>query len=117
MYLAKEKRLKLLNWIKPYDSTRDKANKKPVTGNLIEQNTNIETIKEEKEMKIKVNGMMCEHCEAHVKKALEAIDGIESAVASHKDNLVTITNSGEVDEAAIKAAVEDAGYEYAGVLK
>lgn len=44
-------------------------------------------------MKIKVNGMMCEHCEAHVKKALEAIDGIESAVASHKDNLVTITNS------------------------
>ena len=67
-------------------------------------------------MKISVKGMMCAHCEAHVKKALEAIDGIESATASHEENLVTITTSGKVDEAAIKAAVEEAGYEYAGVL-
>ena len=67
-------------------------------------------------MKITVNGMMCEHCEAHVKKSLEAIDGIESAVASHEQNLVTITNSKDVDEAAIKAAVEEAGYEYAGII-
>ena len=66
-------------------------------------------------MKIKVNGMMCEHCEAHVKKALEEIDGIDSAVASHEENLVTITNSKDVDEALIKAAVTDAGYEYAGI--
>ena len=65
-------------------------------------------------MKIKVNGMMCEHCEMHVKKALEAIDGIDGVVASHEENLVTITNSKDVDEAAIKAAVEEAGYEYAG---
>ena len=67
-------------------------------------------------MKITVKGMMCEHCEAHVKKALEAIDGIESAVASHEQNLVTITNSKDVDETAIKAAVEEAGYEYVGIL-
>ena len=66
-------------------------------------------------MNITVNGMMCAHCEAHVKKALEAIEGIESAVASHEKNLVTITKSGDVDEAAIKAAVEEAGYEYAGI--
>ncbi len=66
-------------------------------------------------MKIKVNGMMCAHCEAHVKKALEAIDGIESAVASHEENLVTITNSKDVDEALIKAVVTDAGYEYDGI--
>ena len=96
-----------------------------VTGKLISQATdtdsagadiNIEDEKETNEMKITVKGMMCEHCEAHVKKALEAIDGIDSAVASHKDNLVTITNSKDVDEAAIKAAVEDAGYEYVGVI-
>ncbi len=86
-----------LNRIKPYGSQKDKS------------------IKENKSMKIKVNGMMCEHCEMHVKKALEAIDGIDSASASHKENLVTITNSKDVDEAAIKAAVEDAGYEYAGM--
>lgn len=67
-------------------------------------------------MKIAVKGMMCAHCEAHVKKALEAIDGVESAAASHEDNLVTITTSGEVEEAAIRAAVEEAGYEYAGML-
>ncbi len=105
-----------LNWIKPYDSKRDKAIKNPVSGNLIEQKTNNEIIMEEKQMKIKVNGMMCAHCEAHVKKALEAIDGIESAVASHEENLVTITNSKDVDEAQLKAAVEEAGYEYAGVV-
>jgi Cu2+-exporting ATPase len=104
-----------LNRIRPYDSKKDKPVKNPVTGNLTEQKTNNEKIKENKEMKIKVNGMMCAHCEAHVKKALEAIDGIESAAASHEENLVTITNSGDVDEAVIKAAVEEAGYEYAGL--
>ena len=99
-----------LNFIKPYESRKDKEIKNKVTGILIEK------AKENNEMKIKVNGMMCAHCEAHVKKALEAIDGIDSAVASHEENLVTITNSKEVDEAAIKAAVTEAGYEYAGVL-
>lgn len=106
-----------LNWIRPYDRKRDKAINNLVTGNLTDFKTDIETTKEDREMKIKVNGMMCAHCEAHVKKALEAIDGIESATASHEENLVTITNSGDVDEASIKAAVEEAGYEYAGVLE
>ncbi|MBE5845332.1 MAG: heavy metal translocating P-type ATPase [Butyrivibrio sp.] len=115
-----------LNWIKPYDSRKDKAIKNSITGNLIQKDLseknsdneeNKEIRKENKEMKITVNGMMCEHCEAHVKKALEAIDGIESAVASHKDNLVTITNSKDIDEAAIKAAVEEAGYEFAGIIE
>ena len=105
-----------LNRIKPYDNTKDKPVKNPVTGILIEQKTNVEITKEDKEMKIKVNGMMCGHCEAHVKKALEAIEGIESASASHEENLVTITKSGDVDEAVIKAAVEEAGYEYAGIM-
>ncbi|MBP5385527.1 MAG: metal-transporting ATPase [Lachnospiraceae bacterium] len=104
-----------LNLIRPYDSKGDKPEKNPVTGKIIKQVTNVETIKESKDMKIKVNGMMCEHCEMHVKKALEAIDGIDSAVASHTENLVTITNSKDVDEAAIRAAVEEAGYEYAGL--
>ena len=100
-----------LNLIKPYDGSRDKEIKNKVTGKLIETDTR----KENKEMKIKVNGMMCGHCEAHVKKALEAIDGIDTAVASHEENLVTITNSKDVDESVIKAAIEDAGYEYAGI--
>ena len=86
--------------------------KNAITGNLIEK----EIRKETNEMKIKVNGMMCGHCEAHVKKALEAIEGIDSVIASHEENLVTITNSKDIDEAVIKAAVEEAGYEYAGII-
>ena len=73
--------------------------------------------KEDIQMKITVKGMMCAHCEAHVKKALEAIDGVESATASHEENLVTITASKAVDEALIKAAVIDAGYEYEGIVE
>jgi len=113
-----------LNWIKAHDGSKDKVIKNPIDHKIIrsidehtdnDTNLNNPKEKENQEMKIKVNGMMCAHCEAHVKKALEAIDGIESAVASHEENLVTITNSKDVDEALIKAAVTDAGYEYDGI--
>ncbi|SDB67470.1 heavy metal translocating P-type ATPase [Butyrivibrio sp. INlla16] len=114
-----------LNWIKVHDGSRDKSVKNAVDYRIIQSEEvrvdndtkeNDTKEKENKEMKIKVNGMMCQHCEAHVKKALEAIDGIESAVASHEENLVTITNSKDVDEDAIKAAVTEAGYEYVGIM-
>ena len=67
-------------------------------------------------MRVKVNGMMCEHCEARVKEVLEAIDGIKDVVASHEENMVTITASKTIDDATIKAAIEEAGYEFAGVV-
>lgn len=104
-----------LNFVKIYNGENDKKIKKPVTGININKEIIIEKV-EEKEMKIAVNGMMCGHCEAHVKKALEAIEGIETVVASHDENLVTITSTGDIDEKLIKAAVEDAGYEYAGII-
>ncbi len=86
-----------------------------VVSNALRLNNINKIKKENRKMKIMVKGMMCAHCEAHVKKALENIDGIESAFANHEENLVTITNSKAVDEAIIKAAIEDAGYEYVGV--
>ena len=104
-----------LNFINPYNESHDKSVKNPVKGNLI--NTEVAPDKatlKENTMKINVKGMMCEHCEMHVKKALEAIDGITSASASHKSGTVTIETSKTVDEAAIKAAIEEAGYEYCG---
>ncbi|MBP5328870.1 MAG: heavy metal translocating P-type ATPase [Spirochaetaceae bacterium] len=104
-----------LNFLKTHDARRDKKVKNPVTGNLISDSRQDTTAKENS-MKISVKGMMCEHCEMHVKKALEAIDGITSATASHKDTFVTIETSKSVDENLIKAAVTDAGYEYAGVI-
>ena len=104
-----------LNFLKTHDARRDKKVKYPVTGNLISDGRQ-NTPAKENSMKISVKGMMCEHCEMHVKKALEAIDGITSATASHKDALVTIETSKSVDENLIKAAVTDAGYEYAGII-
>ena len=107
-----------LNFVKIYNEHKDKTVKHPVKENLFEKSfadENKTSNKENTIMKITVKGMMCAHCEAHVKKALEAIDGIESAIASHEESLVTITTSKPVDEAVIKAAIVDAGYEYAGL--
>ncbi len=64
---------------------------------------------------MKIEGMMCMHCEAHTKKALEAIDGVQSAVASHTDGTAVVTLSKDVDDAALKAAVEEAGYTVLGI--
>ncbi len=102
-----------LNLLKVYDSARGAFEMTGITKDSLKNEIYIDK-KETKEMKIKVNGMMCAHCEAHVKKALEAIDGIESATASHEEGTVTITNTKDIDEALIKAAIDEAGYEYAG---
>lgn len=77
----------------------------------------INAMTEDKTMKktMKIEGMMCMHCEAHTKKALEAIDGVQSAVASHTDGTAVVTLSKDVDNAALKAAVEEAGYTVLGI--
>jgi len=59
---------------------------------------------------IKVEGMMCPHCEAHVKKALEALDGVATAVASHIDGTVTVTLAAPVEDALLCATIEGQGY-------
>lgn len=61
---------------------------------------------------VRIKGMMCEHCEATVKKALEALDGVESAEVSHAAGTAILEESKPVDEAAIKAAIEDRDYEF-----
>ena len=64
---------------------------------------------------LKIEGMMCGHCEARVKKTLEAIDGIESAVPDHNANTAVITLSKDVPEEVIKAAVEAQDYKFIGM--
>ena len=59
---------------------------------------------------LKIDGMMCGHCEAHVKSALEAIDGVESAKVSHESGTAVVTLCKEVDDAVLKSAVEAEGY-------
>ena len=63
---------------------------------------------------VKIEGMMCPHCEAAVKKALEAVDGVETATPNHETNSAEITSTTSVDDEKIKKAVEDAGYKYIG---
>ena len=75
---------------------------------LEEINKKTEDIKMTKTLKI--DGMMCTHCEARVKKTLEAIDGVESASADHISGKAVVTLSKNVDNEALKAAVEAQDY-------
>ena len=59
---------------------------------------------------MKIEGMMCGHCEAAVKKALEAIDGVASAEVSHTAGTAVVTLSKPVENAALRKAVEDKDY-------
>ncbi len=82
--------------------------------NKLKQNKNKikETILEEKKMTVtmKIEGMMCPRCEAHVKKALEAIEGVELATPSHEKNIAEVVLNKEVDLQILKKAVEEEGY-------
>ena len=74
--------------------------------------------KEEKAMtkEIRINGMMCQNCEKHVRTALESLDGVTAVTkVSHDENLAVIETSAEVSEDALRAAITDAGYEYVSV--
>ena len=80
------------------------------------ENTIIQPEKENKTMKVtvKIEGMMCPHCKAHVEKALSAIDGVTSVTADHMAGTATVESTREIPQAELKAAVEAAGYTYLG---
>lgn len=75
------------------------------------------TVKEENTMKktMKIEGMMCGHCEATVKKCLEEIDGVTSAEVSHTNGTAVVTLSADISDEALKAAVEAKDYKVTGV--
>ena len=77
----------------------------------------INTITEETAMTktMKIEGMMCPHCEAHTKKALEALEGVAEAVADFKAGTAIVTLTSDVADEALRAAVEDAGYTVLGI--
>ena len=64
---------------------------------------------------VKIKGMMCGHCEATIRKAMEALDFVESAEVSHESGTAVLTLCGEPDAAAVKAAVEAKDFEYCGI--
>ena len=74
-------------------------------------------VKEKKKMEktLVIEGMMCGHCEARVKKALEAVDGVESAIASHEKGNAIVTLSKNVSDEVLKKAVEDQDYKVTSI--
>ncbi|MBR6618525.1 MAG: heavy metal translocating P-type ATPase [Oscillospiraceae bacterium] len=64
---------------------------------------------------LNIEGMMCPHCEATVKKALEAIEGVESAEVSHKDGTAKVSLNLQIDDAVLKKAVEDKDFTVKGI--
>ena len=59
---------------------------------------------------MKIEGMMCEHCEARVKKTLEAIDQVASAQVSHEAGTAVVSLNADVEDDVLKKAVEDQDY-------
>ena len=107
-----------LNWFNMYDASHDKPRK---NANRIKNTQAVapETSKEDPTMANKITldieGMMCEHCEATVKKALESVAGVVSATANHNDNVAVVEVNGDVDTEALKAAVEAKDYKVLAV--
>lgn len=89
-----------LNWFKMYDAGRDKKIK--VNNKNKEESTMTKTMK--------IEGMMCGHCEARVKKTLEALAGVDSAEVSHEAGTAVVTLNEEVSDDVLKKAVEDQDY-------
>jgi Cu2+-exporting ATPase len=80
--------------------------------NVKPENSKPENIKGETIMEktINIEGMMCPHCEATVKKALEALDGVDSAIVSHEKGTAVVSFSQEVADEVLTKAVEDKDY-------
>jgi Cu2+-exporting ATPase len=98
-----------LNLCKVHDSSHDRK----IKGRQREDKT--EDKMTEMTKKMDIEGMMCPHCEARVKKALEAVDGVREAVVSHESASAVLTLDRAVSDADLTKAVTDAGYEVKGI--
>ena len=93
-----------LNWFKMYDASRDKKIK-------------VKRKKEETTMTktMKIEGMMCGHCEARVKKVLEALPEVDAAEVSHEAGTAIVTLNAEIADDVLKKTVEDQDYKVLGI--
>ena len=99
-----------LNFSKIHDPRRDRR----IQSHINTAGSAPAEIKEDTmEKVISIEGMMCQHCVAHVTKALTNVDGVETVTVSLENNNATVT--GTADDAALTAAVADAGYEVTGI--
>lgn len=104
-----------LNWFRMYDTVKDKKRKYQKAKQKVEEKVK-ENVKEKEEettmtKTMKIEGMMCGHCEAAVKKALEALDGVEAAEVSHEKGTAVVTLAKEVEDEVLKKTVEEKDYQ------
>ena len=108
-----------LNLVDLRSAKRDRTLKKPVSNE--ETAKILSGILSEMRVKmlkktVKIEGMMCPHCEARVRKALEAVEGIGSAEVSHTAGTAVLTLKRETDDGTLRSAVEEAGYQVIGIV-
>ena len=106
-----------LNWCKVYDSKRDRKIKSKYAMSVsglsgVQQDTDAVNHKEDMTMEktMKIEGMMCGHCEATVKKALEALDGVSEAIVSHEKGTAIVKLNTDVPDDVLKETVEEKDY-------
>ena len=117
-----------LNLFRMYDAGKDRRIKNAVTGqtaaaaakepdDALEKKSETNQKKENETMKktMKINGMMCGHCEATVKKALEALPEVTSAEVSHEAGTAVVTSSTEVADDVLKKTVEEKDYKVTAI--
>ena len=92
-----------LNLFRVHDAGRDKK----IKGKKMEELTMEKTLK--------IEGLMCGHCEARVKKCLEALPQVTEAAVSHETGMAVVTLSGQVENDVLKKAVEDQDYKVLGI--
>lgn len=106
-----------LNWCKVYDSKRDRKIKSKYAMSVsvlrgVQEDTDEANHKEDMTMEktMKIEGMMCGHCEATVKKALEALDGVSEAIVSHEKGTAIVKLNTDVPNDVLKETVEAKDY-------
>ena len=102
---------------KPKSAALPAAPVQPAAAENTAEPVSAPVVKEDNAMKktLHIEGMMCYHCEARVKKALEALPAVDEAVVSHEAGTAIVTLNAEVSDADLKKAVEDQDYKVTGI--
>jgi len=106
-----------LNLIKIYESKKDKKINNIITENIVSGYKPEKGENNMSQVVLNVEGMMCQHCEASVKKAIEAMASGVEAVADHNANTVTITGGQDITDADYKKVIEENGYVFKGITR
>ena len=109
-----------LNFFGMYDAKKDKKIKNQVMLQTVDTNSQMQNKSNKKESNtmektMEIKGMMCGHCEATVKKALEALPQVDEAIVSHENGTAVVKLNAEIADETLKKTVEDKDYQVVSV--